>query len=112
MSHREPDPGLIFAASLARATPSTQPYAVAINADRFMRLARAHGNIQVTRCERSLTTREEAREARIERDLAALAKECGVSLKLGGDPRGCTVKLAHPAFPNSGWDTGWYGVPQ
>jgi len=55
------------------------------------------------------------KESQIERRLFELAESIGVTLELGGDPRGYTVKLMTPKTERyntwGGSESGW-GVPQ
>jgi len=56
----------------------------------------------------------EKREARIERQIAAIAAETEFRIECGGDPRGYTVKLFFPDASYNTWggrESG-YGVPQ
>lgn len=111
---RDPSNETQFVTALCGALPEERPHVVAVLADELMRLSRAHGRIQVNRCNRELTDREEKRDDRIEAKITELLTPYGIKPDFGGDPRGYTVKLHLPTKRYNTWggaESGW-GVPQ
>lgn len=84
----------------------------------LMREASTYGRLQETECNRELSKRERDDETRCAARLTLIAQRLGVGLKLGGDPRGYTVKVLFPKDaqgrrPYNTWggeEDGW-GVP-
>lgn len=84
----------------------------------LLRDASTYGRLQETECNRELTPRERDSETRCAGRLKLIAETLGVGLKLGGDPRGFTVKVLFPVGadgrrPYNTWggeEDGW-GVP-
>lgn len=83
-------------------------------AQRLMRWASSYKRLRVADCNRELLASELARigqlEKRIKAEIRALGPGWGV--QLGGDARGCTVKLKVPSGYGNDWGgEGWLCVP-
>ena len=93
-----------FAAILAKELPGLNAIQVVTVAQKFVRYAATYQHLQETACNRELTETEKKKEARLEAKIDALAITYGLrGVKLGGDPRGCTVKLV----ARSGYTNDW-----
>ncbi len=106
---RDADPKTQFVMRMAKEAPTLK----AMEIDELMRLSRAHGRIQVRRCNGNPSNREEKREDTIEARISAILEPTPVSVhEFGGDPRGYTVKLKLPsgAYNNLGGEA--WGIPQ
>lgn len=102
-----------FVAVLTKELGNVEPLEAAAAARALMRLASTWQRIQVDKCNRPQTGTDEAREFKTENLLVGWAKRYRLSLDLGGDPRGYTVKVKLPSGRYNTWggkEDGW-GVP-
>lgn len=122
-----------FIARVVRSYPRKPVHHVLDFARELMRLARQHGNLAVQQCngpqwcgrfgytpkpgeweewDTARQKREDACEKRICKLCAAFAPK--LKVRLGGDPRGFTVKLKLPSGTHNTWGGSeeGYGVPQ
>jgi hypothetical protein len=63
---------------------------------RLMRYAETYQRIAVEECNRALTEKEIRKQENVGMDIIAICAELEIEAILGGDPRGCTVKIAVP----------------
>jgi len=94
-----------LAAHLARLAPSRPAHLIADDAEAFRRLAmRAKRNAE-NLCNGYVE--QEAYDKRVNRiKLAAMEVLCfydGMTMNVGGDPRGCCFYLKHPKMPGNTW---------
>ena len=100
-------------AVLAEAMPTVPPQMVAARALQFCKAARVIERNAVNQCNGVDSPRTEARALKAANAVATLASECGFTPRLGGDPRGYTLKLILPTGRYNTWggvEDGW-GVP-
>lgn len=99
-----------LAAIMARqgCAPSN-PYHVALDAQRIVKLARSLASLAVQHCNRGLSPRQEAREMNIAAEIKTIAAWYGLKASTSGDPRGYVVRLDGPGVPRNGWGDG-FGV--
>lgn len=81
---------------------------LALRAADLVRLAGQYQAIQVARCNRDLTGREEGREVNIVKQVRELLLGSEIEPRFSGDPRGCCLKLELPSgrsnsFGGEGW---------
>lgn len=81
----------------------------------FLKLAREHGRLAETACNRVMTGRETNRESNIEQRMTAIAvSQWGLErISFGGDPRGATVKIHFKSKRHNTWggEEAGYAVP-
>lgn len=88
-----------------------------LQVDRLCALASWHHRTQEHRCERELTETEEARETKLEKEIAEIVRLIDAGVNFTGDPRGFTVKLrikrsdGTPRGNTLGGDEEGWGVP-
>ena len=63
---------------------------------RLMRYGATVGYLAETACNRELTEREIRKDEKVQMDIIEILAPHDCSAKFGGDPRGCTVKIAVP----------------
>lgn len=85
-----------------------------INMTDLVRKATSYRKLQELACNQELTPRQQAREKRLEREIAELAAKLNTKVEFNGDPRGHCVYLKKPGsktFYNTwgGLETG-YGI--
>lgn len=76
----------------------------------FLKNARSFARLQVIACNRDTTPAEDKRDAKLVDCLMNQARAWGLKCKLGGDPRGFTVKLFFPGGEYNSWggkEEGW-----
>jgi len=91
----------------------TIPAATFNEVTRMLQLARGVQRLAVAECNRQLTEREKARQAKLASAVLDLAKGWGIVAHITGDPRGYVVKLMLPGGHYNTWggpESGW-GVP-
>ena len=78
---------------------------------RLIRMAEAYAKIQEDECNRELTEREREIERKAAELIRTIARELEIGVKLGGDPRGYTVKilLADPSHEGQNFYNTWGG---
>jgi hypothetical protein len=99
---------LEFACLMAREFPNAR----ASDLDLLMRLAKRHGKLAEREC--NVGDVSDKTWERLEAKIRAVCAEIGCEVKLGGDPRGYTVKVIVPSGRYNTWggaEDGW-GVPQ
>jgi hypothetical protein len=77
---------------------------------RLQRLAKRHHRLQEHECNRGLSAKEQKKEARIEAQARVLVEALGWKLRVGGDPRGYTLKVLLPSGRYNTWggaEEGW-----
>jgi hypothetical protein len=99
---------LEFACLMAREFPEVKPAQLA----ELMSLAKRHGKLAEREC--NVGDVSDKTWERLEAKIRAICEEIGCGVKLGGDPRGYTVKVIVPSGRYNTWggaEDGW-GVPQ
>jgi hypothetical protein len=76
-----------------------------------LKMGKRHSRLQETACNRELSVSEKKEEERLEGKMADLMGLFGIKVKLGGDPRGCTVKLLLPSGRTNDFASEGYCVP-
>lgn len=109
------DPGLVpfqLAAMLMQRSKLAAPHAinvVAIDAATLTKIGNALASLAVAQCNREWTKRDETRRANLIKEAHTLAREYGLSVTAGGDPRGYVMRLHGPDIYRNGWGDG-FGV--
>ena len=90
-----------FGAVLGREAPDLSPYAVGVLATKLIRLGKRTDNLAVAYYNGEMQTEEytrkqEAIKAKVEALADGLLMRDGWGCKVGGDPRGCCLKLIVP----------------
>jgi predicted RNA-binding protein Jag len=78
--------------------------------ERVWKLSRSYAKLQEARCNYELSSRQESREANMEKEITAICEEMGFSVSFDGDPRGYTVKVKFPQENSNTWggkQDGW-----
>lgn len=118
MSNASPDARLLFANTVVKNSPKGTPDERIEIATKLLRLGTTHARLCVNECNRSLSPAEVEQLRRLRVRLTTLCALLGIGFKVGGDPRGYTIKLLFPKDrsgrrPYNTWggeDEG-YGVP-
>lgn len=95
---------------IGRELPTTE----ATDVRRLLRLAAGYHRLAVEACNRQLTEREMARQAKLRESLEAWGWDFGATICCDGDPRGYVVKIMLPSGIYNTWggaEEGW-GVPR
>jgi hypothetical protein len=101
---------LEFACLMAREFPKVHGLPGLL--DDLMKLAKRHGKLAEREC--NVGDVSDKTWERLEAKIRAICEEIGCGVKLGGDPRGYTVKVIVPSGRYNTWggaEEGW-GVPQ
>lgn len=117
--HREPPRAAVLAAVLARALPDATPHRIGLAVGAMIHAAKAHRRWGEQCCNYPMTEAQQARGDRRCERLANAAdravNDCynggesgpSVTLKFGGDPRGCCGSLIVSGMPGDGWGDGY-----